>query len=132
MLRSDDRPDDSELGEDNGSDGRIPWEALLKLHDTHPVLGEDETGGLACLIMRVRELHEIASAWQHEISSFTQLSLRGGKRRGSPSKGSRDDAETEQSERVEVEKLTELCRHPVLEKVSRDKHFYMSVCLESR
>lgn len=97
--------------------------------------------------MRVRELHETASSCksctlsqaiisetsniisgvlafttrtgQDEISSFTQLSLRGGKRRGTPTKGCSEEAETEDSERVEVEKLTDLCRHPVLDKVGR-------------
>ena len=95
------------------NDWRIPWEALLKQYDTRPVLDQDETGGLACLVVRICELHEAASLWQNEVSSFTQLSLRGGKRRDT----TRDEAETEESGQVQVEKLTELCRHPILDKV---------------
>ena len=116
MLRSDDLPDETDEIDNSDDDGRIPWEALLKLHDSRPPVGEDDTGGLACLVMRVRELHEMAWSWQQEISSFTQLSLRGGKRR-EITKGPRDVVETQDSEQLGVPKLTELCRHPVLDKV---------------
>ena len=114
VLRSDDLPDETDEPSESEDDIRIQWETLLKLNDSQPVLAENETGGLAALVMRVRELHESASSWQEEISSFTQLSLRGGKRRDVPTKG---ETETDESERVDQAKLTALCTHPVLEKV---------------
>lgn len=67
-------------------------------------------------MVRVRDLYQTASKWQEEISKLTQLSLRGVKRRESPAKGGRDD--TDDTERVCLEKLTDMCRHEVLDKVS--------------
>ena len=113
VLKSEDPPDESVTDGSTG-DGRIPWDVLLKLRDTCPTLGSEETGGLACLITRVRELYENASSWQDEISAVTQISLRGGKRRGSPSKG---DTEANDSEELDMQKLNELCERPILKKV---------------
>lgn len=97
----------------------------MKLHDSRPALDKEETGGLACLVVRVRDLHQTASSWQEEISSMTQLSLRGAKRRESPTKGPRDDADD--TTRVCADKLTEMCRHEVLDKVSCSVPFTVPV-----
>ena len=113
-MRSDDLPKEVDEATESDDDIRIQWETLLKLNDSQPPLAENETGGLAALVMRVRELHQLASFWQEEISSFTQLSLRGGKRRDVPTKG---ETEADESERVDLAKLTDLCTHPVLDKV---------------
>jgi len=116
-LKSDDLPDDADTTTENDDVIRIQWEALLKLNESQPSLAENETVGLAALVMRVRELHQLASYWQDEISSLTQLSLRGGKRRDVPSK---EETGADDSERVDLAKLTDLCTHPVLDKVRRN------------
>lgn len=113
-MRSDDLPDDSDGPIADEDDFRIQWETLLKLNDSQPSLAEN-VSGLAALVMRVRELHETASSWQDKISSFTQLSLRGGKRRDL---SARVENEADDLERVDLAMLTDLCTHPILDKVS--------------
>eukprot|EP00977_Amphora_coffeiformis_P005111 scaffold1071_cov166-Amphora_coffeaeformis.AAC.19 len=127
VLRSDDLPAEADETTESDDDIRIQWETLLKLNDSQPPLAENETGGLAALVMRVRELHHSASSWQEEISSFTQLSLRGGKRRDVPTKG---EADADESERVDLEKLTDLCTHPVLDKVAMPREAAVQSMLE--
>jgi len=78
------------------------------------------------VILRVKELHEAAAAWQQEISQLTQLSLRGGKRRktsevnsspsktGEPGSSVMDEEETNQ---IDTKKVAELSNDPILYKV---------------
>jgi hypothetical protein len=84
----------------------------------------EEIGDFACVVLRVRELHEAAKAWQDEISTLTMLSLRGGKRRNqsaaSPLKSpARNDDEdiSSSSSRIDVDKVLQLYHHPILSKV---------------
>ena len=91
---------------------------LVSLKDKLPCSSLD-SGEFACVILRVKELYEAASEWQHEISSFTKLSLRGMKRRGPVSliKPEDDDAK-EQASIIGMQKVEELCENTILLKVS--------------
>ncbi|GAX16611.1 hypothetical protein FisN_7Lh346 [Fistulifera solaris] len=99
-------------GEHVKNDPRIPWDALVSLANQSPNIGEEQ-GDLACIKLRVKELHDEALKWQEEISSLTMLSLRGGKRR---SPGSLED--TKASCIIDMSKVEELCKHSILHKVS--------------
>ena len=84
-----------------------------------------DSGEFACVILRVKELYEAASEWQQEISWFTKLSLRGMKRRGPASliKTDDDDDAKEQASIIGMQKVEELCGHPILLKVSIHNSF---------
>ena len=91
---------------------RIPWDALVKLHDSVPEWEEDK-GDFTGMILRVKELYDAADAWQQEVSSLTNLSLRGGKKRViSPPRDGEDDQPM-----IDFEKVAELSDDPVLESV---------------
>jgi hypothetical protein len=107
------------LGEHEGADPRIPWDVLVNLFERLPSSFQD-IGDFAGVVLRVKELYEVANEWQQEISSLTMLSLRGGKRRNptlqSPGKDEESDAK-DPSSVIEMKKVAELCHHPILEKV---------------
>lgn len=93
---------------DEGS--RIPWEVLVSLHERLPS-SEERVGDFALLALRVKELFEAAKSWQDEISVYTMLSNRGGKRRAA------DQEDSEQSQKVEMDRMKQLAKSPILSKV---------------
>ena len=54
---------------DVSDDGRITWDALIRLFDSRPSPENNDTSDFACLVLRVRELYEAARAWQQEVTS---------------------------------------------------------------
>jgi hypothetical protein len=115
------------LGEHEGADPRIPWDVLVNLFERLPSSYHD-SGDFAGVVLRVKELYDVANEWQQEISALTMLSLRGGKRRNltlqSPGKDEESDAK-DPSSVIEMKKVAELCHHPILEKVK-------NICLPGR
>jgi len=67
-------------------------------------------GDFACIVLRVKELYAAARKWQEDISSFTTLTMRGGRRRESA-----DDPEAVTT--IDLDMVTELCNNPILSKV---------------
>lgn len=107
-------------GED---DPRVPWEVLVSLFERMPVTNE-QNGDLACVCLRVKEQYDAANDWQKQISSMTMLSLRGGKKRiqAAPSSLKENEAYFKESPAlIELEKVSELCHHPILSKVGAER-----------
>lgn len=73
-------------------------------------------GDFACITLRVKELYAAAHKWNDDISNFTKLSLRGGKRREST-----DDPDA--SATVDLEMVTELSNSPILSKVCTHRDY---------
>jgi hypothetical protein len=114
VLQSDDFSYKPSAGqEETGTDGRVPWDVLVSLHGVLPS-PDIEKGDFALIVFRVKELHEAAKKWQAEISNFTMLSLRGGKRR---TINSPVTTEEEGNESADVEAISKFCDNPILSKV---------------
>lgn len=104
------------------ANNRIPWDVLVKLFESAPFCDQD-TGDFAFVVLRLKELHDEADAWQEEVSKLTMISLRGGKKRSTPSKSLSplkfgEGGEQEESSMLELEKVTELSNDPILTKVA--------------
>jgi hypothetical protein len=93
---------------------RVPWEILVSLYERLPT-SDERVGDFALLALRVKELFEAAKTWQDEISVYTMLSNRGGKRRAAQ-EVSEEDAE--RSQQMEMDRMKQLAKSPILSKVS--------------
>ena len=67
-------------------------------------------GDFACICIRVTELYAAARKWQEDITSFTMLTMRGGKRR-------ERTEDPDGSTTVDLDMVTELCNNPIISKV---------------
>lgn len=78
-------------------------------------------GDFACIVLRVKDLYAAACLWQQDISSWTQLSLRGVKRRSQisayPGGNGADNHDEDALSTVGVDKVVELSNSPILLKV---------------
>lgn len=104
-------------------ESRIPWDVLVCLNERKPV-GLENMGDCAGIALRVSETFDAAAAWQTEISKFTMLSFRGGKRRG-------EESECGAQPTVDVEQVRRLVRDPVLRKVAMPRESAVSEILQS-
>jgi hypothetical protein len=97
-------------------DDRVPWDILVSLAERPP--NWDETvGDFAYVLLRVKEIYQDASRWQDEISFFTQISLRGGRRREQtlPKKGGTVDQTMEDDcRKIDYDQISKLCDTSIL------------------
>jgi hypothetical protein len=119
------------IKDDDNTTARIPWDVLVGLFDRLPGSVEERTCDFALVALRVTELFDSAKAWQDEITNNTMLSNRGGKRRetagSSPvkSRGTEDEDDSN-SAKLEMQKIEQLSKNPILSKVRMKRSFYRS------
>lgn len=98
---------------------RVPWDVLVFLRDHLPNT-ELLVGDFKRMALHVMEIFISASQWQEDITNLTNLSLRGGARRGkNPTfRGSSVGADSVDSlPCIDFDKLVSLSNSPILEKV---------------
>ena len=103
----------------NGDDveKRVPWDVLVTLFERLPMEDEVQIDDFALASLRIRELYQAARKWQDEITRFTSLSNRGGKRRGlggTPLRGEQDA----ESSKLQLAQMEQLATDPILSKVA--------------
>lgn len=108
---------------------RIPWDTLVFLHDHLPNI-DSLVGTFKEIALRVKEIHASAFQWQEDITNLTNLSLRGGTRRGrNPTfkinPAGADNADTLPC--VDFDRLVSLSNSPILAKVRRKSRSIVSI-----
>ena len=129
MLGSDEDANDSVDTKDT-YDRRVPWDVLVRLCESIPPI-DDAVGDFANVILRVRELYQMSSGWNQEVSNLAMISLRGGKHRSTPLKGTTDETEAEGPSRIDVNQVAELSEDPILSKVSMPRENAIRSMLEN-
>lgn len=109
----DDEEDEDVSGRSQPQSVPVPWDVLVSLHDRLPDPITGPGGDIARVSLRVEELYEAANAWQQEVTSQMSLSFRGGAKRRSPG-----TAETDEAPKINMGRLAQLAKHPILARVS--------------
>jgi hypothetical protein len=106
----------------------LPWDVLLTLYERIPVSADDgNPTDIARVALRVREIHDSANIWQEEVTALLALSIRGAKRRAPlPLNAS----EPENQEKIDLTKLAELARNPILNMVAMPRESAVREVLE--
>jgi Transcription factor S-II (TFIIS), central domain len=110
---------------------RVPWDVLVVLRDHLPNT-DLLVGAFKQIVLNVMEIYACASRWQEDITNLTNLSLRGGTRRGrNPSfKGSSVVADSVDSlPYIDFDKLVSLSKSPILAKVRDSCRFNVACCI---
>ena len=106
----------------------LPWDVLLTLYERIPVSADDgNPTDIARVALRVREIHDSAYAWQEEVTKLLALSIRGAKRRAPLPL---NVSEAENQEKIDLTKLAELARNPILNMVAMPRESAVREVLE--
>jgi len=110
----------SSTNKDKSGSSRIPWDALVYIHERIP----NELPGCreSLCVLRVKELYIAAKRWQDEISRTTMISNRGNKRRRSKASYQEnitqvDTQDVEKDEKLRIVNMELLAKDRILSKV---------------
>mmetsp|Transcript_12615 Transcript_12615/g.30122 ORF Transcript_12615/g.30122 Transcript_12615/m.30122 type:complete len:2002 (-) Transcript_12615:73-6078(-) len=110
---------------------RIPWNVLVTLYERHPNDPGVQVGSFALVSLRVKELYEAGTQWQDEITKFTALTNRGGRRRAPGSNPVKSEQDSEASSILQMEQMGRLAKHPILAKIAMPRETAVKSILES-
>ena len=112
----------------------LQWDVLVTLLERIPTSADDGNHtDIARVALRVRELHDAANLWQEEVSTLLSLSFRGAKRRSPSSTQSKMTfaLESENQEKIDLSKMAELAKNPILKVVLMPRESAVKEVLEN-
>ncbi|CAJ1888328.1 unnamed protein product [Cylindrotheca closterium] len=112
-------------------DSRIPWNVLVSLYERHPNDPGVQVGSFALVSLRVKELYEAGTQWQEEITKFTALTNRGGRRRVPGASPAKPEQDSDASSILQMEQMGRLAKHPILAKIAMPRETAVKSILES-
>lgn len=103
----------------------------MTLYERHPNDPGVQIGSFALVSLRVKELYEAGTQWQEEITKFTALTNRGGRRRVPGANPVKSEQDSEASSVLQMEQMGRLAKHPILAKIEMPRETAVKSILES-